>query len=125
MAEDSVAVSLAALQAKYVEKGGEFTAESFEENIGGYLKMNDHLNTDQWDISSPTNMHKVNLRAKLNAKCGALECKSFVPKAEHNNPDDYWADCGIQLVTVIGPLVAGKPATAIDEAFSKEQRASS
>ena len=59
MAEDSVAVSLAALQAKYVEKGGEFTTESFEENIGGYLKMNDHLNADQWDISSPTNMHKA------------------------------------------------------------------
>ena len=45
--------------------------------MGSVLKMNAFLNPDEWNVEAPTNMHKINLRGKMNAKCGALECKSW------------------------------------------------
>ena len=50
MADDALDTSLTDLQAKYVEKGNEFTAESFEQFIGNILKMNAFLNTDEWNV---------------------------------------------------------------------------
>ena len=86
MADDALDTSLTDLQAKYVEKGNEFTAESFEQFIGNILKMNAFLNTDEWNVEQTTHMHKINLRGKMNAKCGALECKNFVPTGAHTTP---------------------------------------
>ena len=121
MADDALDTSLTDLQAKYVEKGGEFTAESFEQFIGNILKMNAFLNTDEWNVETTTHMHKINLRGKMNAKCGALECKNFVPTGAHTTPAEYWAGPGMELAMQIGPLMTGKAATAIDEALSTEQ----